>query len=156
MDLSSLRQRLALTQRGLADLLGVHSMTVSRWERGLLQPRRPARDLLEQLQAGVERGELPRPAGDPRADLADWLSAAESPAPPRREGVRNLSATNHLPGAILSIQRGDVLSKLIIEVAPGVRVGSVITTDSVNRLGLAVGGRAVAVIKATEVMVGIE
>ena len=44
----------------------------------------------------------------------------------------------------------------MIEVAPGVRVGSVITTDSVDRLGLAVGGRAVAVIKATEVMVGIE
>jgi molybdopterin-binding protein len=44
----------------------------------------------------------------------------------------------------------------LIEVAPGVRVGSVITTDSVDRLGLAVGGRAVAVIKATEVMVGIE
>lgn len=150
MQVSLLRHHLALTQRALAQLLGVHPMTVSKWERGQLSPRPGARERLERLQQGVDRGELPAPG----IDLDAWL-ADDTPRPPA-DGARNLSASNHLPGAILSIQRGDVLSKLVIEVAPGVRVGSVITTDSVDRLGLAVGGRAVAVIKATEVMVGIE
>lgn len=150
MQVSLLRHHLALTQRAFAELLGVHPMTVSKWERGQLSPRPGARERLERLQQGVDRGELPSPG----IDLDAWL--ADDAPRPAASGARNLSATNHLPGTILSIQRGDVLSKLVIEVAPGVRVGSVITTDSVDRLGLAVGGRAVAVIKATEVMVGIE
>lgn len=150
MEVSLLRQHLALTQRALAQLLGVHPMTVSKWERGQLSPRPGAREQLERLQQGIDQGELPA-AG---LDLTAWLTG-DTPRP-AASGARNLSATNHLPGTILSIQRGDVLSKLVIEVATGVRVGSVITTDSVDRLGLVVGGRAVAVIKATEVMVGIE
>jgi DNA-binding transcriptional regulator YiaG len=33
-DFARLRKRLELTQEGLAAQLGVHPMTVSRWERG--------------------------------------------------------------------------------------------------------------------------
>ena len=65
-----------------------------------------------------------------------------------------LSATNTFPGTIVELARGDVMCKLVIEVAPGLRIGSVITRDSVERLGLRVGSRAVAIIKATEVIVG--
>ena len=65
-----------------------------------------------------------------------------------------LSASNRFPGRIVELKRGDIVSKLVIEIAPGVRMGSVITTDSVDRLGLAVGGQAIAIIKATEVIVG--
>lgn len=32
------RKRLDMSQRALAELLGVHVMTVSRWERGAIQP----------------------------------------------------------------------------------------------------------------------
>jgi molybdopterin-binding protein len=39
-------------------------------------------------------------------------------------------------------------------VAPGVFVTAAITNESAEELGLAVGGEAVAVIKASDVMVG--
>lgn len=37
-EIRSIREKLFLTQDQLAQLLGVHSMTISKWERGLLQP----------------------------------------------------------------------------------------------------------------------
>lgn len=37
-EITQIRQRLALTQAELAALLGVHLVTVSRWERGTLKP----------------------------------------------------------------------------------------------------------------------
>ena len=37
-QIAELRQRLGLSQVQLAQLLGVHSLTVSKWERGLLAP----------------------------------------------------------------------------------------------------------------------
>jgi molybdate transport system regulatory protein len=63
-----------------------------------------------------------------------------------------LSATNRFPGRVVQVSRGDVMSKLVVEIAPGIRIGSVITTDSVDRLGLQVGSPAIAIIKATEVI----
>ncbi|TAJ05083.1 MAG: hypothetical protein EPO68_16670 [Planctomycetota bacterium] len=55
---------------------------------------------------------------------------------------------------MVQVARGDVMSKVVIEVSPEVRIGAVITTDSVDRLHLEVGAQAVAIIKATEVIVG--
>ena len=43
---------------------------------------------------------------------------------------------------------------VVIEVSKEVRIGAVITTDSVDRLRLEVGSRAIAIIKATEMIVG--
>ncbi len=37
-EVTALRGGLSLTQEQFASLLGVHSLTVSKWERGLLQP----------------------------------------------------------------------------------------------------------------------
>ncbi len=45
-DLRALRRHLRLTQRGLADELGVRQQTVSEWETGMYRPRGAARRLL--------------------------------------------------------------------------------------------------------------
>ena len=47
---------------------------------------------------------------------------------------------------------GNGSTRVVLEVAPGVRITSVITTASATRLGLREGKRAVAIIKATEVI----
>lgn len=48
-----LRQRHNLTQRALADSLGVDQSTVSRWETDGVQPSGPALRLLTQLEASA-------------------------------------------------------------------------------------------------------
>ncbi len=63
-----------------------------------------------------------------------------------------LSARNQLKGKVKEIKKGQVMAEVILEIADGVDVVSVITASSAERLGLAPGKEAQVVIKATSVM----
>lgn len=150
--LKALRGSLGLSQADLARLLGAHAMTVSRWERGTARPAEHAQRLLAAFARAAERGvRFEGARDDPTRFLAEVLGAAYR-EPELDLGA--LSATNRFPGRVVQLARGEVMSKVVIEVEGGLRIGSVITTDSVDRLGLAVGVSAIAIIKATEVLVG--
>ena len=66
-----------------------------------------------------------------------------------------LSARNVLQGVIKEIKEGPISSLVVIEVAPGVEVVSVITSDGAGSLKLEVGQTACAIIKASNVMIGV-
>ena len=63
-----------------------------------------------------------------------------------------VSALNLIPGKISSITTGMVNTEVVIEVAPGVTVTSVITKHSAEDMGLQEGQTVKAMVKATEVM----
>ncbi|MCQ8241205.1 TOBE domain-containing protein [Rhizosaccharibacter radicis] len=65
-----------------------------------------------------------------------------------------LSARNILKGRILSVARGATTSHVRLDVN-GVVVTASITNEAVDELGLAVGQEASAVIKASDVMIGV-
>lgn len=67
-----------------------------------------------------------------------------------------LSARNQLSGTVVAIEKGAVNGIVAIEVAPGRVITSSITNTSIEELGLTEGSEAVAVIKASSVMVGVE
>ena len=67
-----------------------------------------------------------------------------------------LSARNVLKGTVKQITPGAVNSEVVIELPGGQEIVSIITKSSVERLGLAVGGTAYAVIKASSVMIAAE
>lgn len=52
-DLASTRKSLGLTQRQLAELVGVDPITISRWERGVRTPRGVHARLLAQALSQV-------------------------------------------------------------------------------------------------------
>ena len=66
-----------------------------------------------------------------------------------------LSARNVLPGTVIEIITGAVTSHVRIDLGGSI-VTAAITNEAVKELGLAVGARASAVIKASDVMVGVE
>lgn len=66
-----------------------------------------------------------------------------------------LSARNKLLGTVKRIQPGSVNSVVEIELKSAPVITAVITNDAVADLELAEGGEAVAVIKASSVLVGI-
>jgi molybdopterin-binding protein len=59
-------------------------------------------------------------------------------------------------GTVKKIVPGAVNTEVVIEIAPGVEITSVITKSSAESLGLTVGGSAYAVVKASNVMIAVD
>lgn len=66
-----------------------------------------------------------------------------------------LSARNQLKGKVVEIQEGAVNGIVKIDLG-GCVISSVITMASIRELGLKVGGEAYAIIKASNVMIGVD
>ena len=66
-----------------------------------------------------------------------------------------LSARNQIKGKVAFIQKGQTTGHVRIDVGGGVVITASITNEAIDELGLKVGDDAVAVIKASDVMVGI-
>jgi molybdopterin-binding protein len=67
-----------------------------------------------------------------------------------------LSARNILKGKVKRIKPGVVNTEVVIELPGGPEIVSIITKESADRLGLAAGKEAYAIIKASNVMIGVE
>lgn len=67
-----------------------------------------------------------------------------------------ISARNRLKGKIVQVTKGATTAHVRIDIGDGVIVTSSITNEAVDELGLAVGGDAYAVVKASDVMVAVD
>ena len=67
-----------------------------------------------------------------------------------------LSARNILKGKVSNIKRGAVAAEVQVDIGGGNTITSTITVDSVERLGLEVGSEVSAVIKSSEVILGVD
>jgi molybdate transport system regulatory protein len=66
------------------------------------------------------------------------------------------SARNQFAGIVKEMTKGPVSTEVTLEVAPGINVVAVISTRSAENLGLAVGKRGYALIKASSVVVAVD
>ena len=120
-----------------AALLGVSDDTVRRW---------------------IDSGRLPahREGGGPAVvDGAD-LARVATPAP-RAAGpgtTRSSSARNRLTGIVTRVVRDTVMAQVEIQAGP-FRLVSLMSREAADELGLEVGVRAVATVKATQVSVDV-
>lgn len=116
-----------------ADLLGVSDDTVRRWvDQGVL----PVTD--------ASPAEIP---GEALARHAIALAKSAEDA----TGVRS-SARNRFTGLVTNVVMDTVAAQVEIQAGPH-RVVSLMTAEAVRELGLEVGSLAVAVVKATTVIV---
>jgi molybdopterin-binding protein len=117
-----------------AKMLGVSTDTVRRWDRaGRLQTTRDERNRRRVPITEVER-------------LRD--------APERHATGDTFSARNRFAGVVRSVEADGVMALVEIEAGPHL-VTAAITRDSVEELGLAPGVKAVAMVKATSVMIQV-
>jgi molybdopterin-binding protein len=64
-----------------------------------------------------------------------------------------LSARNQIRGKITALRKGQTTGHVTIEITPGISIVASITNEAIEDLNLAVGDDAMAVIKASDVMV---
>jgi molybdopterin-binding protein len=67
-----------------------------------------------------------------------------------------ISARNKLHGTITDVTKGATTSHVHIDVGGGATITASITNEAVDELKLKKGGKAYAVIKASDVIVGID
>jgi molybdopterin-binding protein len=67
-----------------------------------------------------------------------------------------LSARNILKGKVVALTRGATTTHVNVELVEGMVVTASITNEAADDLGLMVGLEAAAIIKASDVMIGIE
>lgn len=67
-----------------------------------------------------------------------------------------LSARNQFRGNVVSVTHGGVMSEVVLDIGGGNQIVSLISTSSAKRLKLKKGATAIAVIKATEVIISTD
>jgi molybdopterin-binding protein len=67
-----------------------------------------------------------------------------------------LSARNQIKGEILQLIKGATTAHVRVEIAPGKVITASITNDAVQELNLKVGDVATVIIKASNVMIGVD
>lgn len=96
-----------------------------------------------------------------QAENERFLSGLNTRIGREREGLQALgrismrtSARNHWIGKVATIRRGTVNDEVDLTLSGGDRVAAVLTHESVENLGIAVGQQAIALVKASSVIVG--
>ncbi len=68
--------------------------------------------------------------------------------------MMKLSARNQIKGTITEVIRGQTTGHVHIDIGGGTTIHASITNEAIDDLALKVGDHAVAVIKASDVMIG--
>jgi molybdopterin-binding protein len=66
-----------------------------------------------------------------------------------------LSARNQIEGTIVEVVRGPVSVFVKLDVGNGQHITATLTAEAADELGLAEGGKATAIFKASSVIIGV-
>ena len=65
----------------------------------------------------------------------------------------SISARNQLKGKVVGLKKGVITAEVVLEIAGGDKITSIISLDSVEELGVKEGVELTAVVKSTDVMI---
>ena len=67
-----------------------------------------------------------------------------------------LSARNQIKGTVTKVTKGATTSHVLVDIGSGQTITSSITNESVAQLGIKDGGKVTVVVKASDVMIGVD
>jgi molybdopterin-binding protein len=76
--------------------------------------------------------------------------------PPKERTVMRISARNQIKGKVLDIKKGATTAHVRVDIGNGQVITSAITNEAVDELALKVGGAAIVVVKASDVMIAVD
>ena len=72
------------------------------------------------------------------------------------ERIAGISARNQLAGTVEAVNKGAVNGHVTLRLADGNTIKGSITNEAIDELGLVEGAAALAIVKSTDVIVGVE
>ena len=72
------------------------------------------------------------------------------------ERIAGISARNQIAGTVVAVNEGAVNGHVTLEIEGGARIKGSITNEAIEQLGLKEGAKALAIVKSTDVIVGVE
>ena len=124
------------------------------------QSQRSKTEILRELVRSLEQQSNspqrlpPKPRG--KKDAGTGTSKPKVSSPMSESRTLKLSARNVLKGKVKRVVMGTVNTEVALEIAPGVELISIITRSSAEELGLVEGTEAYAVIKSSNIVIGME
>ena len=70
--------------------------------------------------------------------------------------VMRISARNQIKGTVIEVKKGATTSHVRVDIGNGQIITSSITNEAVDELGIKTGGKAIVVIKASDVMIAVD
>ena len=134
-----------MTSTELCKQLGISPKTLYLWEQTGRMPK-SSRDRRGWRTYTPEQVRSIRKIAGLGPDTAELHSRLVS-----KDG-RMLSARNQIKGKVFSIETNGLLCEVVLRLEDGQEIVSIVTKNSVQRLGIKKGDTAFAVIKSTEVM----
>lgn len=67
-----------------------------------------------------------------------------------------ISARNQIKGTVVEVRKGATTSHVRVDIGGGNIITSSITNEAVDDLGIKAGGKAVIVVKASDVMIAVD
>jgi molybdopterin-binding protein len=67
-----------------------------------------------------------------------------------------ISARNQFKGKIVEVKKGATTAHIRLEISPGQIITSSITNEAVDELGIKAKGHVTVVVKASDVMIGVD
>ncbi len=80
---------------------------------------------------------------------APWVMLASG------DGKGHFSARNQLRGQVSALNKGGINTEVMLTLAGGAKVCAVVTNEAVAELQLSLGSMALAIIKASDVVIGV-
>jgi molybdopterin-binding protein len=99
-----------------------------------------------------------------RDDGSFLLIPIREPARPRDDRARldnvrtimRISARNQIKGTVLDVKKGATTSHVRVDIGNGQIITSAITNEAVDELGIKAKGHVTVVVKASDVMIGLD
>jgi molybdopterin-binding protein len=74
---------------------------------------------------------------------------------PFQGAIMRISARNQIKGTVVEVKKGATTSHVRVDIGGTVMTSS-ITNESVDDLGIKVGGKVIVVVKASDVMIAVD
>ena len=73
-----------------------------------------------------------------------------------KDRFMRLSARNQIKGTVIEVKKGATTSHVLVDIGNGHTITASITNEAVDELGIKAKGHVTVVVKASDVMIGVD